>query len=95
MSSIYTPQVLSSLSTLTLYRLLIKNMKFYPSKKRFELLLSIREEFRTNRGLPEDDRRTYIERKKVREKFFMGEILNFELLVRGERLTVVFFLWPF
>ncbi len=41
--SLYTNEVLSKLSTLTLYRLLIKNIKFYPSKKKFDLLLSIKE----------------------------------------------------
>ena len=41
--SFYSNEVLSKLSTLTLYRILIKNMKFYPSKKKFEVLLSIKE----------------------------------------------------
>jgi len=41
--SYYSNEVLATLSTLTLYRILMKNMKFYPSKKKFELLLSIKE----------------------------------------------------
>ena len=41
--SFYSNEVLSKLSTLTLYRILIKNMRFYPSKKKFEVLLSIKE----------------------------------------------------
>jgi len=34
-----------TMSVLTLYRLLIKNMQFYPSKNRFQLLIAVKEEY--------------------------------------------------
>ena len=37
-----------SMSAKALYRVLIKNMKYYPSKNRFPLLLSIKEELNLN-----------------------------------------------
>ena len=38
-----TSEELAKLSVKTLYRLLIKNMKYYPSKKRFSLYLETKE----------------------------------------------------
>ena len=37
------PSELNKLSMLSLYRLLIKNIKYYPSKNRFNIELAIRE----------------------------------------------------
>ena len=39
----YTKDQLVGLSTKTLYRLLLKNIKFYPSKNRFNIMLAIKE----------------------------------------------------
>lgn len=58
-------EVLSKLSTLTLYRLLVKNLRFYPSKNRFQVLLAVKEEFRDHVDLPKDSRECKQERKKA------------------------------
>lgn len=39
------------LSTLTIYRMLIKNFKFYPSKNRFQIMLAMKEDFKENKNL--------------------------------------------
>ena len=57
------------MSVLTLYRNIIKHMKHYPSKKRLELLLAAKEEFRRHRGL-EDEVLVYKEVKKARIGLF-------------------------
>lgn len=49
----------------TLYRELFKNMKFYPSKNRFNILLALREEFRDHANL-KDPKKIEIELKKAR-----------------------------
>lgn len=74
MSLRYSSEYLNKQSVLTLYRLLMKNMRFYPSKKRFELILSIKEEFRQNRTLT-DERKIFFERKKA--KMGVAHILLF------------------
>lgn len=38
-------ETFKKLSLTTIYRLFLKNMKYYPSKNRFELLTTIQEEF--------------------------------------------------
>lgn len=39
---------IANLSAKTMYRLFMKNMIFYPSKNRFQILMAIKEEFRDN-----------------------------------------------
>ena len=56
---------LTKLSTITLYRMLIKNMKYYPSKNRFNLLVATKEEFRDSRNL-KDEKLIKVEIKKAR-----------------------------
>ncbi|EAS01473.1 complex 1 protein, LYR family protein (macronuclear) [Tetrahymena thermophila SB210] len=55
----------ANLTTKTIYRLLLKNMKYYPSKNRFQIMMAIREEFRENKQLT-DEKKIKIERKKAR-----------------------------
>jgi hypothetical protein len=43
-----------ALSLLMIYRLLLKNMKFYPSKNRFDLLTTIQEEFHEKKNLKDE-----------------------------------------
>jgi len=42
---------LKKISTLVIYRLILKNMKFYPSKNRLEILDAVIEEFRDNKNI--------------------------------------------
>lgn len=42
------------MNILTMYRYLIKNMKFYPSVTRFNFLLAIKEEFREKMNLTDE-----------------------------------------
>ena len=53
------------LSTLTIYRMLIKNFQFYPSKNRFQIMLAIKEDFKENKNLT-DKKKIFIEDKKAR-----------------------------
>ncbi|KAL4461041.1 hypothetical protein ABPG74_016513 [Tetrahymena malaccensis] len=55
----------ANLTTKTMYRLLLKNMKYYPSKNRFQIMMAVREEFRENKALT-DEKKIKIERKKAR-----------------------------
>ncbi len=56
---------IKKLSVLTLYRLIIKNCKYYPSKNRFQIMLAAKEDFRENRTLT-NERLIFIETKKAR-----------------------------
>jgi len=60
----FTKDGLAKLSTLTLYRLLLKNVKHYPSKNRFGIMMAIKEEFRDKRNISEE-REIFVERKKA------------------------------
>ena len=79
MPTIYTKEYLSSLSLLTVYRQILKNIKYYPSKNRFQLILATKEgsslifyfklipkfiEFRKSKEL-KDERQIFLERKKA------------------------------
>ncbi|KAL4506966.1 hypothetical protein ABPG72_001387 [Tetrahymena utriculariae] len=55
----------ANLTTKTMYRLLLKNMKYYPSKNRFQIMMAVREEFRENKSLT-DEKKIKIEKKKAR-----------------------------
>jgi hypothetical protein len=44
-------ETFKALSLQLIYRLFLKNMKYYPSKNRFELLTTIQEEFHENKAL--------------------------------------------
>ena len=50
------PELIQRMSVLALYRTLLKNMKFYPSKNRFQILLATKEEFRDNLNLKDEKR---------------------------------------
>jgi len=60
----FSAEELAKLSTRTIYRLLLKNIKHYPSKNQFGIMLAIKEEFRDHRNLT-DEREIKIERKKA------------------------------
>lgn len=49
-------ETFKKLSLTTIYRLFLKNMKYYPSKNRFELLTTIQEEFHENKTLADKDK---------------------------------------
>ena len=66
MSQFYKLAELEKLSMRTVYRMLLKNMKSYPSKNRFGILEAVQEEFRENRRVPE------AEAVKLRKKAQMG-----------------------
>ncbi|CAD8161800.1 unnamed protein product [Paramecium octaurelia] len=51
-------QEIQAMSLLTLYRMLIKNVQYYPSKNRFKIMLAIKESFRDNRLLNDPKRIT-------------------------------------
>ncbi|CAD8082650.1 unnamed protein product [Paramecium primaurelia] len=54
----HTIQEIQAMSILTLYRMLIKNVQYYPSKNRFKIMLAIKESFRDNRQLNDPKRIT-------------------------------------
>lgn len=66
--------ILSKLSTKTIYRLLLKNMKYYPSKNRFGIMMAIKEgnsiyikkklEFHQSKDIT-DEKSIKVERKKA------------------------------
>eukprot|EP01017_Pseudomicrothorax_dubius_P045627 TRINITY_DN7910_c0_g1_i4.p1 TRINITY_DN7910_c0_g1~~TRINITY_DN7910_c0_g1_i4.p1 ORF type:complete len:112 (-),score=22.24 TRINITY_DN7910_c0_g1_i4:151-486(-) len=56
---------LFKLSVRSLYRLLLKNMKYYPSKNRHEILIAVKEEFHENKNL-KDEKKIATEIKKAR-----------------------------
>lgn len=66
MSQFFKVSELEKLSTLTIYRMLLKNMKHYPSKNRFGILNAIQEEFHDHKSLPPN------EIPKMRKKAEMG-----------------------
>lgn len=69
MSILPTQAQVQKMTVLALYRNIIKHMKHYPSKKRFNLLLAAKEEFRTHRAL-KDEVLVYKEVKKARIGLF-------------------------
>jgi hypothetical protein len=64
-----TQAQVQKMAPLALYRNIIKHMKHYPSKKRFNLLLASKEEFRQNMHL-KDEILIYKEIKKARIGLF-------------------------
>jgi hypothetical protein len=64
-SAMHALEEIEKMSARTLYRELFKNMRFYPSKNRFNILLALREEFRDNANLT-DPKKIVIELKKAR-----------------------------
>lgn len=51
-----TPAQYKALKPLQLYRRLLKTMKFYPSRNRYQLILAMQEEFRDHRTLTDPKR---------------------------------------
>lgn len=51
MSQYFKVAELSKLSTLTIYRMLLKNLKLYPSTNRFEIMIALQDEFRNSRKI--------------------------------------------
>jgi hypothetical protein len=47
-------EAFKKLALTAIYRLFLKNMKYYPSKNRFELLTSIQEEFHDNKKMTDE-----------------------------------------
>ncbi len=60
-------EAFKKLALTAIYRLFLKNMKYYPSKNRFELLTSIQEEFHDNKKMTDEQKI-----KKERIKAEMG-----------------------
>lgn len=60
----YSKEKLASLPVRTVYRQLLKKMKYYPSKNRFGIMLAVKEEFHKNKDLTEE-RAIFVERKKA------------------------------
>ena len=49
----------------TVYRLMIKDFRFYPSKNKFQIMMAMKEEFRDNQKLT-DAKKIFLEQKKAR-----------------------------
>mmetsp|Transcript_5607 Transcript_5607/g.6051 ORF Transcript_5607/g.6051 Transcript_5607/m.6051 type:complete len:107 (-) Transcript_5607:20-340(-) len=64
MSVIPSKEKLASMPVLLVYRHLLKAMPYYPSAKRYELIIAMKEEFRDNKNLT-DEKKIEIERKKA------------------------------
>ena len=60
-----TTKAIKEMNPTTLYRMLMKNIKYYPSKNRFEIMLEIKHEFRRHISLKEP-KLLSIELKKAR-----------------------------
>jgi hypothetical protein len=60
-----TPAQYQAMKPLALYRHLLKKMKLYPSRNRYPLILSMQEEFRSNRTLT-DPKKINIEIRKAK-----------------------------
>ncbi|CAD8094944.1 unnamed protein product [Paramecium sonneborni] len=56
-------QEIQAMSKLTLYRMLIKNVQYYPSKNKFKIMLAIKESFREHRSL--NDSKKIIQEIKI------------------------------
>jgi len=59
----------NNLTVKAMYRLFLKNMRYYPSKNRFEVLLAVKEEFHDHKAIT-DERQIRIEKYKPHFYYF-------------------------
>lgn len=64
MSKYFKVSEMSALSILSIYRMLLKSMKHYPSSNRHDILLAVQEEFHQNKNLTEEKDKK-LQRKKA------------------------------
>lgn len=67
MSQYYKVAELSKISTLTMYRMLLKNLKLYPSTNRFDIMIAMQDEFHNSRKITDPE-----QARKSRTKAEMG-----------------------